>query len=90
MGTMILTFYKKNALHGCNYNIEQNGVLMKVKKREHDTYKLRDAPHFASVKGFKQQLLDKSHASEDYYCKVLVSRPVFVLLFSAAKGKCKY
>ena len=63
---------------------------MKVKKREHDTYKLRDAPHFASVKGFKQQLLDKSHASEDYYCKVLVSRPVLVLLFSAAKGKCKY
>ena len=22
----------------CNHNIEQNGVLMKVKKREHDTY----------------------------------------------------
>ena len=37
----------------CNYNIEQNGVLMKVKKREHDTYKLRNAPHFASVKGEK-------------------------------------
>ena len=46
---------------------------MKVKKREHDTYKLRKAPHFASVKGHKQQLLDKSHASEDYYSKVLVS-----------------
>ena len=49
------------------------GVLMKVKNREHDKYKVRNALHFASVKGLKQQLLDNSHASEDYYCKVLVS-----------------
>ena len=35
-------------------------MLIKVKKREYDTYKLRNAPHFASVKGLKQQLLEKN------------------------------